>query len=53
MPGSLIEQSGEPVVDEGSPVCADDGYRSQQSEDEMAEVNVELVEEQGRGEEPE
>ena len=45
MPGSLIETSGEPVVHDTSPVvCADDGFRSQQS-DGLEEVNVELVEE--------
>ena len=40
MPGSF---SG---LDNGTPVvCADDGFRSQQSEEELEEVNIELVEE--------
>lgn len=28
MPGSLIDPSGEPIDNNTSPVCADDGYRS-------------------------
>lgn len=48
MPGSLVEPSGEGILeDAGTPiVCADDGYRSQDNDDdELEEVNVELVEE--------
>lgn len=49
MPGSFT--AGEAMLDNGTPVvCADDGFRSQQSEEELEEVNVELVEEQGKGE---
>jgi len=52
MPGSIVEESAEPINHNESPaavVCEQDNL-SQKSE-ELQEVNVEFVEEQGRGEE--
>lgn len=50
MPGSFAEASGANEIDVMNPdINADDEYRSQKSNDEI-EVQVQLVEEQGKGE---
>ena len=52
MPGSIVEQSAEPINPNECPaavVCEQDNLS--QKSDELQEVNVEFVEEQGRGEE--
>lgn len=49
MPGSFVGESGADNLYDLTPVvCADDDYRSQKSAGEEVEVNVQLVEEQGK-----
>ena len=50
MPGSIIEQSAEPINPHESPAAVVCAETSSQNSEELQEVNVELVEEQGRGE---